>query len=96
MCDLPPLGHLQRGHQDRTVADVRVISHTGALDPLSGIGPEQLRIRELLNRLAETEISEVIIATDPNTEGTLLYKTHETLTGAHGIIVDAAPKISLY
>jgi recombination protein RecR len=41
----------------------------GALDPLSGIGPEQLRIRELLNRLAETEISEVIIATDPNTEG---------------------------
>jgi recombination protein RecR len=41
----------------------------GALDPLSGIGPEQLRIRELLNRLSETEISEVIIATDPNTEG---------------------------
>jgi recombination protein RecR len=41
----------------------------GALDPLSGIGPEQLRIRELLNRLGETEISEVIIATDPNTEG---------------------------
>ena len=41
----------------------------GALDPLSGIGPDQLRIRELLNRLAETEISEVIIATDPNTEG---------------------------
>ena len=41
----------------------------GALDPLSGVGPEQLRIRELLNRLAETEISEVIIATDPNTEG---------------------------
>jgi recombination protein RecR len=41
----------------------------GALDPLSGIGPEQLRIRELLNRLGETDISEVIIATDPNTEG---------------------------
>jgi recombination protein RecR len=41
----------------------------GALDPLSGIGPEQLRIRELLNRLGESEISEVIIATDPNTEG---------------------------
>ncbi len=41
----------------------------GALDPLSGIGPEQLRIRELLNRLGESDISEVIIATDPNTEG---------------------------
>jgi len=41
----------------------------GALDPLSGVGPEQLRIRELLNRLGESEISEVIIATDPNTEG---------------------------
>jgi recombination protein RecR len=45
----------------------------GALDPLSGIGPEQLRIRELLNRLRErvddVEITEVIIATDPNTEG---------------------------
>ncbi|WP_102145786.1 recombination mediator RecR [Mycobacterium hubeiense] len=41
----------------------------GALDPLSGVGPDQLRIRELLNRLAGSEISEVIIATDPNTEG---------------------------
>lgn len=45
----------------------------GALDPLSGIGPDQLRIRELLNRLSEqvddVQIAEVIIATDPNTEG---------------------------
>jgi len=41
----------------------------GALDPLSGIGPDQLRIRQLLNRLGESDISEVIIATDPNTEG---------------------------
>jgi recombination protein RecR len=41
----------------------------GALDPLSGVGPDQLRIRELLNRLGEADISEVIIATDPNTEG---------------------------
>ncbi|MFG1931845.1 recombination mediator RecR [Mycobacterium sp. NPDC048908] len=41
----------------------------GALDPLSGIGPDQLRIRQLLNRLGESGISEVIIATDPNTEG---------------------------
>ena len=41
----------------------------GALDPLSGIGPEQLRMRELLKRIGEADIREIIIATDPNTEG---------------------------
>ncbi|WP_020669620.1 recombination mediator RecR [Amycolatopsis nigrescens] len=41
----------------------------GALDPLSGIGPEQLRMRQLLARIGEAEVTEVIIATDPNTEG---------------------------
>ncbi|GAA0509719.1 recombination protein RecR [Saccharopolyspora subtropica] len=41
----------------------------GALDPLSGIGPDQLRVRELLARIGRDEITEVIIATDPNTEG---------------------------
>lgn len=41
----------------------------GALDPLSGIGPEQLRMRELLKRIGEADVSEIIIATDPNTEG---------------------------
>jgi recombination protein RecR len=41
----------------------------GALDPLSGIGPDQLRIRELLTRIGGEEVTEVIIATDPNTEG---------------------------
>ncbi|MGH4022383.1 MAG: recombination mediator RecR [Pseudonocardiaceae bacterium] len=41
----------------------------GALDPLSGVGPDQLRIRELLTRIGADEITEVIIATDPNTEG---------------------------
>jgi recombination protein RecR len=41
----------------------------GALDPLSGIGPDQLRIRELLARIGGDEVTEVIIATDPNTEG---------------------------
>jgi recombination protein RecR len=41
----------------------------GALDPLSGIGPDQLRIRELLARIGADEVKEVIIATDPNTEG---------------------------
>ncbi|MBB5154083.1 recombination mediator RecR [Saccharopolyspora phatthalungensis] len=41
----------------------------GALDPLSGVGPDQLRVRELLARIGQDEITEVIIATDPNTEG---------------------------
>jgi recombination protein RecR len=41
----------------------------GALDPLSGIGPDQLRVRELLARIGSDDITEVILATDPNTEG---------------------------
>lgn len=41
----------------------------GALDPLSGIGPDQLRIRQLLGRIGEQDVAEVILATDPNTEG---------------------------
>jgi recombination protein RecR len=41
----------------------------GALDPLGGIGPDQLRIRQLMARIGQDEVTEVIIATDPNTEG---------------------------
>jgi recombination protein RecR len=41
----------------------------GALDPLSGVGPDQLRIRELLARIGADEVTEIILATDPNTEG---------------------------
>jgi recombination protein RecR len=41
----------------------------GALDPLSGVGPDQLRIRELLARINTEDVREVILATDPNTEG---------------------------
>lgn len=41
----------------------------GALSPLEGIGPENLRIRELLNRLSSDEVQEVIMATNPNVEG---------------------------
>jgi recombination protein RecR len=41
----------------------------GAISPIDGIGPENLRIRELMQRLAETQIAEVIMATDPNLEG---------------------------
>ena len=41
----------------------------GAISPIDGIGPEQLRIRELLARLADDRVTEVILATDPNLEG---------------------------
>jgi recombination protein RecR len=41
----------------------------GAISPLEGIGPEQLRIRELMARLADGVVTEVILATDPNIEG---------------------------
>ena len=41
----------------------------GSLSPLSGIGPEQLKIAGLLSRLADGEVEEVILATNPNVEG---------------------------
>ncbi|MBA2640236.1 MAG: recombination protein RecR [Nocardioidaceae bacterium] len=41
----------------------------GAISPIDGIGPEQLRVRELMQRLADGTVSEVILATDPNLEG---------------------------
>ena len=41
----------------------------GAINPLAGLGPEQLRIRELVSRLADERIQEIILAMDPNLEG---------------------------
>lgn len=41
----------------------------GAISPIDGIGPDDLRIRQLLTRLADGTVTEVIIATDPNLEG---------------------------
>jgi recombination protein RecR len=41
----------------------------GAIDPIGGIGPDNLHIRELLARLADGNVREVIIATNPNIEG---------------------------
>ena len=41
----------------------------GAIDPMNGVGPDDLRIRELLTRLGDGKVQEVIIATDPNIEG---------------------------
>jgi|TARA_Y100001949_G_scaffold85663_1_gene72439 recombination protein RecR len=41
----------------------------GALNPMEGIGPEQLRIRELLVRIPDEEVDELILCTNPNIEG---------------------------
>ena len=51
--------------------DYRGLYHVlhGALSPLDGIGPDDIRIRELLNRLQSGAVREVIMATDPDVEG---------------------------
>jgi recombination protein RecR len=41
----------------------------GAISPIDGVGPDDLRIRQLMQRLADGTVEEVIIATDPNLEG---------------------------
>ena len=41
----------------------------GAISPIDGIGPEDLKVRELLARLADEQVTELILATDPNLEG---------------------------
>ncbi|MCJ7745380.1 MAG: recombination mediator RecR [Actinobacteria bacterium] len=47
----------------------------GAISPIDGVGPEELRFEELVRRLRAGEVSEVIVATNPNAEGeaTALY-----------------------
>ncbi len=41
----------------------------GAISPIEGIGPEDLRVRELMSRLADGAVTELILAMDPNLEG---------------------------
>lgn len=59
----------------------------GVLDPLNGIGPAELRVRELLERLRDDAVTEVIVATSPSVEGdaTALYLAK--LLGASGVRV---------
>jgi len=47
----------------------------GAISPIDGIGPEQLRVMELISRLEDGSVKEVVVATNPNVEGetTALY-----------------------
>jgi recombination protein RecR len=59
----------------------------GALSPIEGIGPEELKVRELLQRLGGETVEEVILATNPNLEGdaTAMYLTR--LIGPLGVTV---------
>ncbi|MGC9669091.1 recombination mediator RecR [Planosporangium sp. 12N6] len=41
----------------------------GAINPLEGVGPDNLKVRELMTRLSAGDVKELILATDPNTEG---------------------------
>ncbi len=49
----------------------------GAISPIEGIGPDELKIRELLGRLQSAQVEEIILATNPNLEGdaTAMYLT---------------------
>ena len=56
----------------------------GVISPLNGIGPDQLKLRELFNRLSSGEVKEVIIATNPTLEGeaTAMYISRHLSQGA--------------
>jgi recombination protein RecR len=59
----------------------------GAINPIAGIGPDQLHIRELLTRLQDSVIEEVILATDPNLEGEATATYLSRMLGATGLKV---------
>ena len=59
----------------------------GAISPIEGIGPEQLRIRELLARIEDEGISEVILCTNPNIEGEATAMYLARLLGPVGVKV---------
>ncbi|WP_146341050.1 recombination mediator RecR [Nesterenkonia sp. NBAIMH1] len=57
----------------------------GSINPIAGVGPDQLHIRELLTRLSDERVQEVIIATDPNLEGEATATYLVRMLGAVGI-----------
>ena len=59
----------------------------GAISPIDGVGPDDLRIRELMTRLADGRVAEVVIATDPNLEGEATATCLARLLGAMDIAV---------
>lgn len=65
------IGALERIHEYKGLYHVM----HGLLSPMDGVGPEQLRLRELLNRMQDGSVHEIILATNPTLEGdaTALY-----------------------
>jgi recombination protein RecR len=59
----------------------------GAISPMDGIGPDDLRIRELMARLADGQVTEVILATDPNLEGEATAAYLARMLGPLGLTV---------
>jgi len=59
----------------------------GAISPIEGIGPDDLRVRELMTRLADGSITELILATDPNLEGEATATYLARLTKPLGLTV---------
>ncbi|MCE1177940.1 MAG: recombination mediator RecR [Micrococcales bacterium] len=59
----------------------------GAISPIDGVGPDDLRIKELMTRLASGEVTEIIIATDPNLEGEATASYLARLLGPMGLKV---------
>lgn len=59
----------------------------GAISPMDGVGPDDLRIRELMSRLADGSVTEVILATDPNLEGEATAAYLARLIGPLGLTV---------
>ncbi|WP_166970242.1 recombination mediator RecR [Brevibacterium atlanticum] len=59
----------------------------GAIDPMAGVGPDNLRIKELMTRLQNGEVTETVIATDPNLEGEATATYLVRLLGSLGVKV---------
>jgi recombination protein RecR len=59
----------------------------GSINPIAGVGPEDLRIRELFQRLADESVTEVILATNPNLEGEATATYLSRLLGTLGVTV---------
>ena len=59
----------------------------GAISPIDGVGPDQLRVTELLVRLEPESVAEVILATNPNIEGEATAMYLARLLGPLGIVV---------
>jgi len=59
----------------------------GAISPMDGIGPEDLRVKELLTRLADGDVTEVILAMDPNVQGEATATYLSRLLKDMGIVI---------